>query len=238
MKRLSTALLLLFIANSLAAQRKSTNKTQSFLSIETAVPIVVPNFCTFPIPLTIEYQRQKKRWALGVGLGLEYDKDSYGDCSKRVSVGTPLRFLGQYPYPYIPYCETSQYLNLKPSIFGNYYFLQQRKIQLFAKLGSVVSVPVFKDKRGEYYEIEETRNQGTVITVVNVGPIYLHNYDYYQQKTPTHFGLLYGVGGQYAVNKKTALRLVFQSEWYSDYFNDGNQNGFLISALVGLTIKI
>ena len=122
MKRLSTALLLLFIANSLVAQRNSNKRTQSFLSVETGVPIVVPRFHTFPIPLTIEYQRQKKRWALGVGLGLEYDKDAYGDCQRRVSVGTSLRFLGPYPYPYIPYCETSQYLNLKPSVFGNYYF--------------------------------------------------------------------------------------------------------------------
>lgn len=202
MKRVFTALLLLFIANSLAAQRKSTNKTQSFLSIETGVSMAVPSFHNFPIPLTIEYQRKKKRWGLGVGLGLEYDKKSSGDCSKRtITKGQDLYFFGDFSYPYFPYCETAQSLGLKPSIFGSYYFLQKRKMQLFLKLGGVADVPIFKDKRGEYYQIEVITDFGTTIKVVNAGPISLHNYDYYQQKPLTHIALLYGVGGQYALSK-------------------------------------
>lgn len=238
MKRVFTALLLLFIANSLAAQRKSANKIQSFLSIETGVPMVVPSFQTFPIPLTIEYQRQKKRWGGGVGLGITYDRNSHGDCSKRIPAGTPLRLLGNYSYPYLSYCENSQSLNLKPSIFGVYYFLQKPKMQLFAKLGGVANVPIFHDKQGEYYEIEAIANGGMANQVINAGPIYLRNYDYYQLKVLTHIGLLYGIGGQYALNKRTALRFSVQSEWYSDYFKNNSQNGSLASALGGVMIKI
>lgn len=239
MKRVLTVLSLLFIANSLAAQRKSANKTHSFLSIETGVPMVVPSFQTFPIPLTIEYQRQKKRWALGAGLGIAYDKNSYGDCSKRtVTKGQDLGFLGPYPYPYFPYCETTQSLGLKPSVFGSYYFLQKRKMQLFAKLGGVANVPIFSNKRGEYYQIEVITDIGTTIKVVDAGPIYLRNYDGYYQKALTRIGLLYGVGGQYALNKKTAVRFSCQSEWYSDYFENNRSGGSLVSALVGWMIKI
>jgi hypothetical protein len=239
MKRVLTVLLLLFIANSLAAQRKSANKVQSFLSIETGVPIVVPSFQTFPIPLTIEYQWQKKRWGLGAGLGLTYDRNSSGDCSKRtITKGQDLGFYGPYPYPYFPYCATSQYLNLKPSIFGSYYFLQKRKMQLFAKLGGVADVPIFKDIRGEYYQIEVITDIGTTIKVIDAGPIYLHNYDSYYQKPLTRIGLLYGIGGQYALNKKMAVRFSCQSEWYSDYFENNRGGSSLLSALGGLMIKI
>lgn len=239
MKRVLTALLLLFIANSLAAQRKSSKKTQSFLAIETGVPIVVPTFHNFPIPLTFEYQRQKKRWGLGASLALQYDKKSSGNCAeRRITKGQDLSFFGSYPYPYLPYCETAQSLGLKPSIFGSYYFLQKRKMQLFAKLGGVADVPIFNDKRGEYYEIEATINGGTTLKVINVGPIFLRNYDYYQQKPLTRIGLLYGIVSQYTLNKQTALRFSFQSEWYSDYFKNNSQSGSLISALGGVTIKI
>jgi hypothetical protein len=102
----------------------------------------------------------------------------------------------------------------------------------------VADVPIFNDKRGEYYEIEATINGGTTLKVINTGPIFLHNYDYYQPKPSTRIGLLYGVVGQYALNKQTALRFSFQSEWYSDYFKNNNQSGSLVSILAGVTIKI
>jgi hypothetical protein len=236
MKRLMTAFLLLFITNSLAAQRKSLNKTQSFLSIETGVPIAVPKSQSFPIPLTFEYQRQKKRWALGAGLGLQYDKNSWGDCSKRFVVGTPLRatYIILY-YPYLPYCETEQSLELKPSVFGSYYFLQKRKIQVFAKFGGVMSVPIFNDKRGEYYEFG-ARVSGGIQEVIDAGPISLSNYG--SLNTAINYGFLYGVGGKYALNKQIALRFSLQSEWYSDYFRNNTNRGSLVSILGGLTIKI
>ena len=237
MKSVFTALLLVFIANSLAAQRKSANKIQSFLTIGTGVPIVAASFQAFPIPLTIAYQRQKKRWAVDVGLGLQHDKNVYGDCSKRtVTKGQDLVILGNYLSPHLPYCETSRFLSLKPAILGNYYFLQKRQMQLFAKFGGVADVPIFHDKQGEYYQIEVTTNGGTTIKVIDAGPIFLRNYD--KRKIPIRFGLLYGVGGQYALNTKTALRFSVQSEWYSDYLNKNTQNGSLISALGGVMIKI
>jgi hypothetical protein len=239
MKRVLTALLLLFVANSLTAQRKSTKKTLSFLSIETGVPLVVPNFHYFPIPLNIEYQRQKKRWGLGVALSFQYDRNSYGDCSKRVPVGTPIRFADNYIYlPYLPYCETAQYVGLKPSIFGSYYFLQKRKIQLFAKFGGVADVLIYNEKRGEYYQLEGITNLNTSINVIDAGPISLRNHGYLQQKGLTHFGLLYGISGQYALNKRNALRFSFQGEWYGDYLKNKGNRGSLVSILGGWTIKI
>lgn len=236
MKRLLTALLLFSIANNLFAQKKSQKTPQYFLSIETGAPILNTTYQNFPIPLNIEYQRKKKQWGFGASLAVQYDTDSYGDCSKRIPVGTHLRFLGNYTAPYLLYCETSQYLAAKPSLFSSYYFLQKKKYNLFAKLGGIANMPVLTHQEGEFYEIDVQINGGTTIQVINSGPIHISGK--VKSNRLTHIGLLSGLGGNYFLNKRTALRFSLQSEWYSGAFKDNTDSGLLLFALAGVTIKI
>jgi hypothetical protein len=231
MKRLSTILLLLFIANNLVAQKKSKNAPQSFLAIETGVLMLNKTYAHFPIPLNIEWQRKKKEWAFGASMALQYDRYSSGDCSNRtITMG---RFLGNFPYPYISYCETIQYLDLKPTVFGSYSFLQKKSWHLFAKLGGIADIPILTHQNGEFYQIELTQSFPTTIKVIDAGPIHINrNIPSYRT---TRIGLLSGLGVNYALNKRTALRFTLQSEWYSDYSDNG---GSLLFALGGISFKI
>jgi hypothetical protein len=236
MKRLSTILCLLFVANSLFAQKKSQRTPQYFLSIETGAPILNTTYQNLPIPLNIEYQRQKKQWGFGASLALQYNTYSSGDCSKRIPVGTYLYIAGYFSAPYNAYCETSQYLAVKPSLFSSYYFLQKKKYNLFAKLGGIANIPVFTHKKGEFYEIDVQINGGTTIQVINSGPIHISGK--VKSNRLTHIGLLSGLGGNYFLNKRTALRFSLQSEWYSGAFKDNTDSGLLLFALAGVMIKI
>jgi hypothetical protein len=231
MKRLSTILLLLFIANSLIAQKKSKNVWQSFIAIETGLPMVNTTYSHFPIPLNIEGQRKKKQWGFGISIALQYDRYSSGDCSNHTIMTG--RFLGNFPYPYIPYCETFQYLDLKPTVFGSYSFLQKKSWHLFAKLGGVADIPILTHQNGEFYQIEVSQSFPISIKVIDAGPIYLNrNIPSYQTN---RVGLLSGLGVNYFLNKRTALRFTLQSEWYSNYSDDG---GSLLFALGGINFKI
>jgi hypothetical protein len=232
MKRLSTILLLLFIAHSVFAQRKSRNAPQSFLAIETGVPILNKNHSDFLIPLNIEWQRKKKQWGFGASIGLQYDRYSSGDCSRRYTVNSIRDVTGFVDsYRYRPYCETSQYLDLNPTIFGSYYFIQKKKLNVFVKLGCVGNIPIIARKEGEYYEVETLPN-GSMI-VKNPDPIHISkNIPTYQK---TRIGLLSGLAVNYFLNKRTALRFTLQSELYSHYWNN---DGSLLFALGGITFKI
>jgi hypothetical protein len=240
MKRLSTILVLLFIAHNLFAQRKSRNAPQSFWAIETGVPILNKTDAHFPIPLNIEWQRKNKQWGFGANIALQYDRYSWGDCSIR-PINTGFLGLGFSNTVnttfYHPYCETSQYLNLKPSIFGSYYFLQKKRLNFFAKLGGIVNIPILEHEEGEYSQIEEQHIGSTVKYIVkDAGPIHIKRNLYLNQTT--RIGLLSGLGVNYFLNKRTSLRFTLQSEWYSDYFKGNNRDGSLIFALGGVTTKI
>jgi hypothetical protein len=232
MKRLSTILLLLCIAHNLSAQRKSKNAPQSFMAIETGVPIFFRPSKNFPIPLNIEWQRKNNKWSFGASIALQYDRYSWGDCSRRYPFNTITgRDVTAFVDFYRPYCETFQYLDFKPSIFGIYYFLQKKKFNLFAKLGSIGNIPIIANKEGEYYEIE---SQNTTTKVKDPGPIHIsRNIRTYQT---TQIGLLSGVGVNYFFNKRTALRFTFQSEFYSS--NYWYERGSSIFALGGINFKI
>jgi hypothetical protein len=227
MKRLSTILLLFLIANNLLAQKKSRNAEQSFITIETGLPIVNIPHPYFKIPLNIEFERRKKHWGFGANIGLQYSRYSWGDCSKRI-VDTG-RALTAYASSYRPYCETFQYLNLKPAIFGSYYFLQKKKFNLFARLGSIADVSILTHQKGEFYEIDTQQTTGTTVQIINAGPIYIsRNLPHYRTM---RIGLLSDLGANYGLNKRTALRFNLQSEWYSD-------DRFLLLALIGVNLKI
>jgi hypothetical protein len=228
MIRSSIILALFLIANNLLAQKKSKNAWQSFVAIETGLPIVNTPYPYFKIPLNIEFERRKKYWGFGANIGLQYSRDSWGDCSERI-VNTG-RDLNNFINSYRPYCETLQYLNLKPSIFGSYYFLQKKKFNLFTRLGIMADVPILTHQRGAFYEINTQNMGGTSVQVINAGPIYINrNIPSFQAM---RIGSLSNLGVNYGLNKRITLRFNLQSEWYSDY------NGFLLLALIGVNVKI
>jgi hypothetical protein len=237
MKRLSTILVLLCIANNLFAQRQSRNTPQSFLAIETGVPIFIKSFANFPIPLNIEWQRKNKQWGLGANIALQYDRYSSGDCSVRPINPDFLGLAFSNTFSttfYLPYCETTQYLNLKPSIFGSYYFLQKKRLNFFAKSGGIINIPILEHTEGEYYEIDEQHIGNTVkYSVKDVGPIHRKSNVRFNR---ARIGLLSGLGVNYFLNKRTALRLTLQSELYDYYWDNGVD--LLFFALGGITFKI
>jgi hypothetical protein len=231
MKRLSTIFLLLFIVNTLLAQKKSRNGPQSFMAIETGLPIINRSYAHLPIPLNIEWQRKNRRWGLGASIALQYDRESSGDCSNRTLTINTGRYLGNFG-PYFPYCETLQNLNLKPSIFGAYYFVQKKRFSVFAKLGGIANIPILAHQDGEYYKVETTQVMGTTITAIDAGPIHIKGNGFLNQ---TRIGLLSGLGVNYFLNKRTALRFTLQSESYCNYWPNG---GSLVFALGGINFKI
>jgi hypothetical protein len=232
MKRLSTILVLLLIAHNLFAQRKSRNDPQSFMAVEIGVPILNKTNFQFPIPLNLEFQRKNNKWGLGVNIALQYDKYSSGYRSNNnVTVGQQIRFTGIYPYPYVPYHETLQFLNLKPSVFGSYYFVRQKKFNSFIKLGTIIDIPILEHQNGEFYEIEIQQNIFNTINVKDAGPIHINrNIPSYQTR---QIGLLSGFGVNYFLNKRAALRFTLQSEWYSNYLGDS-----ILFALGGVNFRI
>jgi hypothetical protein len=228
MKRLSTILWLLFIAHHLFAQRKSRNAPQSYLSIDIGVPIYNTTFAKFAIPIAIGWQRKKKHLGFGASVTLEYDKSSWGDCARRIPIGTSLRDV----YPILgnlrAYCATYQDLGIKPALFGNYYLLENMKWHLWAKIGTTANINVLHHQEGEFYEI------GTNGQVIKSEPIHIsQNLETYKG---IHLGLLSGLAANYALNKRTAFRFALQSEWYPGYLN--NNRGTLLFVLVGMTTKI
>lgn len=233
MKRLSTILLLLFIANNLFAQKTKKNAAQSFLSIDIGVPIYNTTFAKFPLPLAVEWQRKKKRLGFGASVVLEYDKNSWGDCTKRIPIGTYLYEADSPPGTLRSYCVTYQTLEIKPTLFGNYYLLENKKWRLWIKLGAIVERNVLVHQEGEFYEVEIKNGAGTTIQVIKSDPIHINrNIETYKGM---NLALLSGFGANYALNKRTALRFTIQSELYSHYWDNG---GTLLFALGGITFKI
>jgi hypothetical protein len=236
MKRLSTILVLLCVVNSLFAQRTKKNAAQSFLSIDISVPIYNTTFAKLPIPLAIEWQRKKKRFGFGISIALEYDKNSRGDCSKRIPIGTYLYEAASPPGTLRWYCVTYQTLGVKPSVFGSYYLLENKQWRLWTKLGAIAEKKVLVHQEGEAYEVEIKTGAGTTIQVIKSEPIHINrNIEPYKG---IKWGLLSGLGANYALNKRTALRFTIQSELYSDYFEDNNRNGALLFASLGVTTKM
>jgi hypothetical protein len=235
MKRLSTILLLLCIANSLFAQKTKENPAQSFLSIDIGVPIYTTTFAKFPIPLDIEWQRKKKRLGFGASVALEYDKTSWGDCTKRISVGTYLLERDTYQQGTLRwYCVNYQTLEIKPSIFGYYYLLENKKWRLWTKIGAIADLNILTHEEGEAYEVEIKNGSGTTIQVIKSEPMHIsRNIEPYNKGI--NLGLLSGLGANYALNNRTALRFTLQSELYSHYWNN---DGSLLFALGGITFKI
>ena len=130
-------LLSCLMTNGLFAQKKSIKTPQSLLTLEIGLPIKIKQGQYFPIPINIEWQCVKNKWGLGAALGFEYNNDASGDCSKRLEVGSVVKFFpgNIAPIKYAPYCDRSQHLYFKPSVFASYYFLKKKKWQLFAQLG-------------------------------------------------------------------------------------------------------
>jgi hypothetical protein len=227
MKRLSTILVLLCVANNLFAQRTKKNAAQSFLSVDIGVPIYNTTFAKFAIPVAIEWQRRKKHLGFGASVALEYGKTSWGDCARRIPIGTYLRDVSAIMGSLRAYCVTYQYLGIKPALFGNYYLFQDKKRYLQAKIGAITNINVLHHQEGEFYEM------GTNGQVIQSGPIHIN------RKIDTYkgidVGLLSGLAANYALNKQTALRFTLQSELY---IRNNNRNGLLFFALVGVTRKI
>jgi hypothetical protein len=231
MKRLSTILVLLCITHNLFAQRTKKNAAQSFLSVDIGVPIYTTTFAKFPIPLAIEWQRKKKRFGFGASIALEYDKTSWGDCTKRISVGTYLLERDTYQQGSLRwYCVSYQTLGIKPSIFGYYYLLENKKWRLWTKMGAIADLNILTHEEGEAYEVEIKNGAGTTIQVIKSEPIHISRNI---ETQGISVGLLNGLGANYALNKRTALRFTLQSELYGDYL--GNP---ILFALGGVTFRI
>jgi hypothetical protein len=227
MKRLSTILLLLCVANSLFAQRTKKNAAQSFLSVDIGIPIYNTTFAQFAIPIVIEWQKKKKHLGFGASVALEYDKSSWGDCARRIPMGTYLRDVSAIMGSLRAYCVTYQDLGIKPALFSNYYLFHDKKWHLWAKVGVIADVNVLHHQEGKFYEIDTTGQ------VIKSEPIHIN------RKIDTYkgidVGLLSGLAANYALNKQTALRFTLQSELY---IRNNNRNGLLLFALVGVTRKI
>jgi hypothetical protein len=227
MKRLSTILLLLCVVNSLFAQRAKKNAAQSFLSVDIGIPIYNTTFGQFAIPIVIEWQKKKKHLGFGASVALEYGKTSWGDCARRIPIGTYLRDVTAIMGSLRAYCVTYQDLGIKPALFSNYYLFHDKKWHLWTKIGVIADVNVLHHQEGEFYEID-TNGQ-----VIKSEPIHINqNLETYKG---INLGLLSGLGANYALNKRTALRFTLQSELYGDYLGNG---GSLVFALVGINFKI
>ena len=177
---------------------------------------------------------------MSAALGFEYNTYALGDCSKRLEIGSVVRFDpgNVVPYKYAPYCTRSQELFLKPSVFACYYFLKKKKWQLFAQLGLKSTVWSWYRYSGDYYEFETTTSSTNVVThkVINGNPTYLA-----RTQRSWEFGnvdLLGRIGGNYALNKRMALRFTLQSETNMPFLNKYNEEGVFLSGLCGLTYKL
>jgi hypothetical protein len=227
MKRLATILLLLFLGYNLFAQKTKKNAAQSFLSVDIGISIYSTTFSKFPIPLAVEWQKKKKHLGFGASVALEYGKTSWGDCARRIPIGTYLRDVSAIIGSLRAYCVTYQDLGIKPALFGNYYLFHDKKWHLWTKIGVIADVNVLHHQEGEFYEID-TNGQ-----VIKSEPIHINqNLETYKG---INLGLLSGLAANYALNKQTALRFTLQSELF---IRNNNRNNLLLFALVGVTRKI
>jgi hypothetical protein len=242
MKRfLTLALLFCLILNGLFAQKKPKNKAQSSLAIETGVPIFKKEGQTFPIPLNLEFQKIKKRWGLGVALGLAYDTYLYGDCNRRVETGSYAEpehssvFSGGFVGVY---CENRHLLNVKPSIFSSYYFFQSKKVNLFVKMGLTVNILGLYRRTSESFQVDPQPDSLGRYKVLNGDPIHS-----VQNGHLWHFNnvdLMSGLGMNYTINKQTSLRFALQSEVNIPFQTQSlyPEKTVLVSMLCGLSFKI
>lgn len=182
MKLITLIFSFFLLTNNLFAQKKTKNTSKpSSIAIEIGVPIVVTQRLDHPIPLNIEYQKTVKKWGFGAALAFEYNQYTYGDCNRRVTLGDPVIFRGLPPTSsFAAYCGHYQYINFKPSVFTNYYFVKQKKWNLFAKIGVIGRFLTASFHNGDYYEFDTNflpPNQ-VIHKVINVGPIYLKENHY------------------------------------------------------------
>lgn len=242
MKRfLTLALLFCFLMNGLFAQKTRKNPPQSFLTLETGLSFnAKPNY-NFSIPLNIEFQRVKNKWGLGVALGLDIDQYSEGDCNNRFETGAYAKLgnglNGGFGNIY-HYCKTTRILNFKPSVFGSHYFLQKRKVNLFAKLGLTTSILELDHISGEYFEYDPQSYSSGFYKITNGDPIHrTSNYHYWEIQS---VDLLSGLGMNYTLNKRTSLRLTLQTEVNIPFLTRFlyEDKGFWVTGLCGLSFKI
>jgi hypothetical protein len=193
--------------NGLFAQKNRKNESQSFITVETGLSFSTELVQNFSMPLNVEFQRTKKKWGFGAALGLDFDKYSGGDCNRRLEVGTYVQFrdptnIGDLGY----YCFNSNYLNLKPSVFGSYYFLQKKKLNLFAKIGLIGNILTLFHSDGKFYQFDTTIDTFGLYThkVINSGPIQLKRNGH--SWTFDNINLLSSLGLNYSLNKRANLR--------------------------------
>jgi hypothetical protein len=240
MKRfLTLALLFCFLMNGLFAQNNSENEIQSVIIVETGLSFSVQPSSNFSMPLNVEFQRVKKKWGFGAALGLDFDKYSEGDCNRRLEVGTYVQFRDPgNVHDLGVYCYNSNYLNLKPSVFGSYYFLQKKKLNLFAKIGLTGNILNIFHSKGTFYEFDTTTDTFGLEThkVINSGPIQLKRNGH--SWTFDNINLLSGLGLNYSLNKRTSLRFTLQSEVKMLFLSKYDDKKFLFLGLCGLSFKI
>ena len=233
-------LLSCLMTNGLFAQKKNIKTPQSLLTLEIGLPIKTRQGQHFPIPINIEWQYVKNKWGLGAALGVEYNNDASGDCSKRLEIGSVVKFDpgNGAPIKYAPYCNRLQELFFKPSLFASYYFLKKKKWQLFAQLGLKCSIWSWYRDSGDYYEFETTTSSTNVVThkVINPNPIY-----FARTRRSWNIGnidLLSRIGMNYALNKRMSVRFTLQSETNIPFLNKYDEKGVFLSGLCGLTYKL
>ena len=202
MKRiLMLALLLNCVVCGLFGQKKKEIIVESIFSIMSGYTTMSSHNA---VPLTFEYQYKFKNFALGVGLSGEYEAYKYGSINRRLyEVGVRVRDLG--PGQRSAYQSSEKWLNIAPSLLGYYFIGQKKKLEGFFKTGVVANYNAYYSYKGYEYR---TDLQGLV---VDIGPIYA-------SETKTSIDLqsinwLIGGGVQYKLNKKTAFRLVCETQW-------------------------
>lgn len=225
--------------NGLFAQKNRKNEVQSFITVETGLSFSAEPVQNFSMPFNIEFQRIKKKWGFGAALGLDFDKYSGGDCNRRLEVGTYVQFRDPgNVHDLGVYCYNGGYLNFKPSVFGSYYFLQKKKLNLFAKIGLTGNILTLFHSDGKFYQFDTTIDTFGLYThkVINSGPIQLKRNGHLW--TFDNINFLGSLGLNYALNKRTNLRFTLQSEAKVLFLSKYDDKKFLFSGLCGLSFKI
>ncbi len=240
MKRILTLiLLLLLVVCGLFAQKKSTNKVYSLFTLETGMNYCAKPHPNFSMPLNIEFQRVKKKFGLGAAIGLDFDQYSFGDCNRRVELNSfvILKDKGNFGN-FLAYCSNDRNLNIKPSFFGSFIFLQKKKMSIFTKIGFGASILKVFRYSGEYYEYEAKIENFGLYTyrVINQGPI--HRVNYTHSWGIDNIDFLSSLGLNYVINKRLNLCFTVQSETKLPILNQYNEKGVLFSGLCGFSLKL
>lgn len=240
MKRFLTLVLLFcLLINGLFAQEKTENRRDTTITIESGISLKHTTRDRFPIPLNFELQKRAEKWGWGASLSIQYDRKSWGDCNKRFAVGTFLDWSIEIRNPsnvLRAYCESFHYLSVKPTVFGSCYFLEKKKWNMFVKIGLLANLDIEEWIKGDYFEIENNTISSSFVKVIKSEPVRV------VQKTPlfqlNNIGFLSGLGCNYFLNEKTAIRFTVQPELNTSLFIKTYNKGYLIFVLGGLSFKI